>query len=343
MTLDPDRRAALLAAKLRALVRGGWGDEVAAGAEVDPLPLGAALRAPDGGAGWVLPAERAARSLGGALAWALKRGVGELHLVVDSDASTLVRRAAQLRFPVRVWQVEGRGLRPAAAVALPPERAVPADVLAWEPLLRTAGADPVAEHGLLLGEVLGLEVARVGRDDGGVRAEVGVGQFERELHATRTPGDPSPALLAEAVSAVRRQRRAGVPPHPANQLVPERWLRVLLVARPELAGAVRLAPVSPSLPRTGLRERAIAPALGVGADGQHLLAVASTGVDLDLVPAAADARLAAAAASGLDPAEIATVLVVPDGDDYPVTRRLSEELPRTSVRTVPRDWRRLTA
>jgi hypothetical protein len=62
--------------------------------------------------------------------------------------------------------------------------------------------------------------------------------------------------------------------------------------------------------------------------------VASTGIDLDLVPAAADARAA-------DPRHPALVIAVPARDDHPVTRALAAALtlPATVV-TVPDDWRR---
>ena len=61
--------------------------------------------------------------------------------------------------------------------------------------------------------------------------------------------------------------------------------------------------------------------------------VCSVGIDLDLVPAAAEARLA------LDP-EADLVLVVPERDDHPMTRALAERLRmRAEVRTVVGDWR----
>jgi hypothetical protein len=60
--------------------------------------------------------------------------------------------------------------------------------------------------------------------------------------------------------------------------------------------------------------------------------VASVGVDPDLVPAAADARL-------LHGAELPLLLVVPEGDDLSVTRGLAARLRRpATVVTVPRDW-----
>ena len=85
---------------------------------------------------------------------------------------------------------------------------------------------------------------------------------------------------------------AGRQPHPLNQLVPERWLRWLIVQQPELVGAATLTPVESVLARRNLNERSVASAAGVGADGEPLVVTCSTGVDLELVPAAADDRLA---------------------------------------------------
>jgi hypothetical protein len=63
------------------------------------------------------------------------------------------------------------------------------------------------------------------------------------------------------------------------------------------------------------------------------LFVCSVGVDLDLVPAAADAR----AAQG-DESEL--VLVLPDGDDHRVTRELVEDLVVPArIATISREWR----
>ena len=77
-----------------------------------------------------------------------------------------------------------------------------------------------------------------------------------------------------------------------------------------------------------MRERDIAVATTDGA-----VAVFSVGVDLDLVPAAAEARLAH------DP-DAALVLVVPERDDHPVTQALAGRLRRPAeVRTVSGDWR----
>jgi hypothetical protein len=77
-------------------------------------------------------------------------------------------------------------------------------------------------------------------------------------------------------------------------------------------------------------------ATGVDADGNAMVVAASTGIDLDLVPAAADARRA----SGLVDARL--VLALPPADDHPRTRQLAARLREPAeVVTVPADWKGL--
>ena len=68
--------------------------------------------------------------------------------------------------------------------------------------------------------------------------------------------------------------------------------------------------------------------------GRPLLVVCSVGIDVDLVPAAVDARLA----DGRGPR---LVLTMPEGDDHPVTRTLAAALVEPAeIVTIPGDWRR---
>lgn len=305
------------------------------GGELDlaGFPGGAVARR--GHAGWVLADERPERALGGALAWGRHAGVGELHVLGGEATGVLARRASAFASPPAVWRIEGRSLEPASPAPVGAEPPLASDVAAFAGLIRRAGAEPVIEHGVLSGEVLGLEVARVVTGDGGARLEVGVGGHDREaqrlVHGDRPPAE----ALARAVAAVLDVRRPGAPEHQMNRLAGERWLRAILVRRPELVGAGRLAPVPSPVLRTDLRRPAPAPAAGVDLDGRPLLVVCSTGIDVDLVPAAADARLA----DGRSPR---LVLVVPEVDDHPLTRTLAAALvDPAEVVALAGDWRRL--
>ena len=270
------------------------------------------------------------RALGGALAWGRKHGVSSLHVVVEDAeaAGVLARRAALFASPrVTVSVVDGTSLRPAVAAPPAEQPALSAADAELAPLIVQAGADPVVEHGVLSGEVLGLEVCRV--VDG--RLQVGVGKHDREAHLLMHSDRPPVEALADAVRLVREVRTADDgAPHEMRRLTAERWLRAVVCRRPELVGVDRLEPVPPPVPRGDLRVPAPAPAVG-----DDVVVVCSVGIDTDLVPTAADARLAHAPGGRL-------VLVVPQSDDHPLTRALAVSLVTPAeVVTVPDDWRTL--
>jgi hypothetical protein len=331
--LEPGRRQALLSAKLRALVRDRWGAE---GAQPQAFGDGAALWDPGTERGWVLAdGDAADRVLGPALAWGVKAGASELHVLVEGAgvAGTLARRAALFATPPAVWVVEGRSLREAAPGPPFADTSPTPELLAFADDIRAAGADVVVEHGLVKGEVLGLEVARVVVDDAGAHLQVGVDRHDRAVHGMR--GLPPRAALAEVVGTVRARRRRDAEHHPLRQLAPERWLRAVLVADPALAGAAELAPVPSSVTRDDLHARAPAFAAGEDDEGGPVVVACSVGVDLDVVPVAADARLA----DGRPGCRLR--IVVPGPDALPVTARLAASLrDPAEVVTVEPDWRR---
>lgn len=334
MTLEPDRRAALLAAQLGALARAGWPAE-AADAVAGTFPGGASLVAADGAVAWVLLDDEAERRVGGAMALAARAGARSLHLLVtDADAATIVaRRAGCFVDGPTVWHVDGVHRQPATA-APPAIDAAPApEAELYRPVLVAAGLTPVVEDGQLKGELRGLEVARVVVDaDGGAHVEAGVGRFDREVSDMMFAHLAETDALARAVDAVAAVRRPGAEHHPVAKLVPERWLRSVLVDHPQLVGAAELVPVGSALPRRNLLETGIASAVGTDLEGRELVVTCSTGVDLELVPGAADDRLAHAPDARL-------VLAVPARDALPVTAALAARLVAPAeVVTVGDDW-----
>ena len=265
--------------------------------------------------------------------FARQDGVDELHILVDDDGGVLARRAAAFSEPPVVWRVCGRGVEPALPTPLPSVPSPPPGAEALAELIRGAGAEVVVEHGVLVGEVLGLEVVRVVGEGDELRLEVGVGRNDREAFAAVHGDVPTDEALADAVAAVRRHRYQGAPPHPLWRLAAERWLRHRIVAEPGLVGAEDLEPVAPAVPRESLTLAVPATALGRDNRGGQLMAVCSTGIDLDLVPAAADARLAHAPSARL-------LVVVPRRDDYPAMRALAGALTSPAeVTVVSDDWR----
>lgn len=322
-----ERRAQLNALKLAAVVR----DAVA---PVDPhitpatFPGGAASIV-DGEA-WVLLDERP--SIGAALAWATRLDAESVHVVAETDTGILARRAAAFAHPVRVSQLDGRTLAPAIAERLPDRVVVRPEHLALADLIEAGGATLRIEHGVVVGEVVGLEVCRVVDDEmtGAPRLEVGVGAHDREAFGLLHGEVPTVEALAGVVEAVRRHRQADAPPHPLNRLGAERALREAALGSPASIGAATLLAEEPPVPRANVKDPVPCVAVGSTSQGRPLVAVFSTGIDLDLVPFAADARRRHAAqltgdTTG-DEAGIELVIVVPERDRHPVTVTLSRML-----------------
>ncbi len=262
-----------------------------------------------------------------------------MHLVVPRHAGVVARRAACFAPAPSVWAIEGTALVPAVAESVPVPLVVPpAPELAA--LLVDADLEVVVEDGMVRGEVLGLEVARIvhGTTTAGASIdapvlEVGVGKADRELTGMLHEGMPLGAQLERVAAIVRAHRQAGAEPHPLNRLVPERWLRARLVADPGRIGLAELHSEQAAIARANLRERGVAMAVGARPSGEPVVVACSVGIDLTAVPAAADARLALAPEADL-------VLVVPERDAHPVTTALATRLARPAeVQAVPDDWR----
>ncbi|MGQ0433781.1 MAG: hypothetical protein ACT452_15395 [Microthrixaceae bacterium] len=332
MSIAP--RSSLLTAKLRSLVIAHWGDGDRA--EVD-FPGGAALVYGD--QAWLLIDADPLKAFGPALVWSARNSASRLHLLVDSSAEVLARRATCFRDAPTIWQVDEATLAPVVpAPPAPPVAAPPAPELAG--LLVDADLEVGGEEGLVRGEVNGLEVARIvhGTTSTGIEIdapllEVGVGFADREmtamLHGSLSPVDQ----LARVADIVRQHRRPGAQRHPLNQMAPERWLRAVLVRNPGRLGLSRLVPVAPATPRPNLKDTAVAMAEGETAAGERVVVACSVGADLSLVPEAADVRLA------LDPAA-RLLLVVPERDAHPVTAELADRLHhRAEVVAVDDGWR----
>lgn len=273
------------------------------------------------------------RSLGAGVLWADKLGADRLVLISDHDnAGELARRAGYFdRHSISVVEVVGTGWKAAVAAPITPVPELPAEVWALAGLINETGARAVDDHGRLVAEVAGLEVARVTMFDDGPQIEVGVGQADRELHQLVHSNLEPDAALRRAVGMVASHRHTGAIFHPLKNMARERWLRSRLLDQPGLVGAEHLDPVPPLHPRsTVLGQRPIA-AVGTTAQGTPIVVVCSIGVDPEFVPDAADYRARFDAAADL-------VLVVPTRDRYPITERLVAELERASLVTVPPPW-----
>ncbi len=215
-----------------------------------------------------------------------------------------------------MWHADERMLLPAIAEPLPTPPAVPAGQEAFRDLIVSAGATPVVEHGVLIGEVGGLEVCRAVTDPatGAHRLEVGIGAHDREAFQLLHGDRPTAVALTEFVASVRPHREPGAPGHPLNRLARSRALRARLIERPALVGATSVVAVDPPVARLNVKDEV--PCVAVATiDGVATTVVCSAGVDLDAVPYATDARQTTSAP--------ACIVAVNAGSDLPIQHDLA--------------------
>lgn len=331
--LAPEQRHRLVAAKLAALV----GERIGRSAEVTGLPGGAATVAD--GVAWVLLDDQPERGLGTALAWAQRYDAARLEVVADTGTGVLARQATAFSLDIGVWSVQGAALV-AATPDPPPTLAEPtADALAAAGVLTTLGAEVIVEHGIVRGEVRGLEVARVVEHDGVARVQPGVGRNDREGHAlvggALDAGTPLDTLRRVVVEVSRHRRGSAADRHPLGRMARGRWLRHRLTVDPAVVGAAWLAPVEPTVVRQSVTDDA-AFAVGELLDGAPVVVGCAAGIDLGLVPGAADVRLVEAARTGVTPQ---LALVGANRALHPVIDRMAAALtdPATIV-ALPDDW-----
>ena len=240
---------------------------------------------------WVLATSRHERSLGPALIWAFRNSATELKLFTDENAGDLARIATHFNFAIEVFAVDTAGVRVAAPKSIETIEVSVADEMSAE-FIKSAGAEVVREHGVVTGEVSGLEVCRVVHSVGSGEShlEIGVGAHDREtfklLHGQTATTESLRKVIAEV--AARRVMGAGV--HPLNQLARERMLRDYVCRSPQLVGAEFLQSAQPPLPRTNLKDTVPCCAFGVSTKGEKMVVIFSVGVDPDVVSFGADAR-----------------------------------------------------
>lgn len=282
--------------KLRALVREhlGLSDEPEGRAEV--FGLGAAFVAPDHT--WVYVDGSAQRGLGPSLAWYLSQSrnsstnsLTPLHLVVERDSGVLARRGAMFDMPIHVWHANDRLLLPALAEEHLAVSSAKPEHLQFVSMIERAGAHVVIEHGVVLGEVLGLEICRVVDDavTGETRLEVGMGAHDREAFALVHGHIPTEDALASVIETVAQHRVDGARLHPLNTFGAERLLRARCIESPQLVGLESLEPADPPVVRENLKDAVPCVARGRDRSGQEAVVTFVHGIDLDVVPFALDA------------------------------------------------------
>ena len=286
MSADAERRSRLLAVKLRALVRDHLGGEQP-GESPQVFAPGAALLTESHT--WIFVDGDATRSLGSCLAWGLRHGK-PLKVLVERDSGLLARRAALMDLDLEIWHVDDRVLLPAITEDHLPRVPAHSDHLAFSGLIEAAGADVVVEHGVVAGEVRGLEICRVVNDPhtGETRLEVGLGAHDREAFAMVHGELPTEEALRRVVEAVAVHRADGADPHPLNRFGAERLMRWHALQDPASVGFASLTVAEPPVARTNVKDAVPCAAVGER-NGVRSVAVFAHGVDLDVVPFALDA------------------------------------------------------
>ena len=331
MALDQRNLSRLCTAKLRALARKDLGLDIV---DVGTFTHGA-IGSTDPHVAprmVVCLAETAAAVLGKALAARSDRSGEALHVLCAVDAGIVARRAEEFDVEIHVWEIRDSGLLPAEPRAHERPAEIDKSMMGLLAEIVAMGADPVVEHGSLIGEVRGLEIMRGHGGAESVELRVGVGDFDQEMFAMMHGARPSLDVVAEVVATVAEHRRHGAEPHPLNRIAPERWLRSVLIENPSRIGLDRLVAVEPPVPRTSIKE--IVPAVAIGRrEGSDVVVVISSGIDLELVPFAADARLRTDRDADL-------LVVVPQRDAHRITVELAGSLHRPAeIVTVADDWR----
>ena len=278
---------------------------------------------------WVYVTGRHERSLGPALMWALRNNAKALKLFSSESAGDLARIATHFDFVIEVFEFDAAGV---ACVAMPKivekiEVSVADEMFAE--FIKSAGADVVREHGVISGEVCGLEVCRVvraadsGESDGAGESEleIGVGAHDRETFKLLHGRTATIESLRKVIAEVAARRAVGAQVHPLNRLARERMLRHYVCQSPQLVGAKSLQVAQPPIVRTNLKDVVPCCAVGMSLTGEKMVVILSVGVDPDVVSFGADAR-------GQINGSAELIFAMPTRDIVPAVERVAQMLRR---------------
>jgi len=224
-------------------------------------------------------------ALGSAVIWGTAHGCERVNLIVDEGGGDLAHAATMFAEPApQIWRAHEREIHLVEPVVPKIER--PPECLDYNVVLAEAGLDIVADHGVWLGEINGLEVARVGLRDGKCSIDIGVGAYDQFASAALNVDRDAATELAMVVDMVRPHRTAGAAPHPMGRIVRARWLRTQIIRQPDLIGLDSINPIPLLHERPGLMEAQ--PAAAIGRRGNEtVLVVCSVGLDLGVAETAA--------------------------------------------------------
>ncbi|MGA0143806.1 MAG: hypothetical protein ACO3JO_04295 [Ilumatobacteraceae bacterium] len=320
--------------RLRAIVdaqRGSAGADGAIGgrSDVEVSEFGQAVGLVIDDVAWVLVTGKYERSLGPALMWALRKNATSLKLVSSERAGELARIATHFDFAIEVFELDAAGVARAAAPKSAENIEVSVADEMFADFIKSAGAEVVREHGVISGEVCGLEVCRVVRATsasdldgaGESELEIGVGAHDRETFKLLHGRTATVESLRKVIAEVAARRAVGAQVHPLNQLARERMLRHYVCLSPQLVGAKSLQPAQPPIARTNLKDVVPCCAVGVSLTGEKMVVIFNVGVDPDVVSFGADARGQINASADL-------VFAMPTRDIVPAVEQIAQMLRR---------------
>ena len=320
--------------RLRAIIdaqRGGSGAGGAIGgrSDVEVSEFGQAVGLVIDDVAWVLVTGNYERSLGPALMWALRKNATSLKLLLSERAGELARIATHFDFAIEVFELDAAGVARAAAPKSAEKIEVSVADEMYAEFIKSAGAEVVREHGVISGEVCGLEVCRVVRATsasdldgaGESELEIGVGAHDRETFKLLHGRTATVESLRKVIAEVAARRAVGAQVHPLNQLARERMLRHYVCLSPQLVGAKSLQPAQPPIARTNLKDVVPCCAVGVSLTGEKMVVIFNVGVDPDVVSFGADARGQINASADL-------VFAMPKRDIVPAVEQIAQMLRR---------------
>ncbi len=284
---------------------------------------------------WVYVTGRHERSLGPALMWALRNNAKALKLFSSESAGDLARIATHFDFAIEVFEVDAAGVARAAVPKSAEKIEVSVADEMFAEFIKSAGADVVREHGVISGEVCGLEVCRVVRaadsgEFGGAgdlvgagesELEIGVGAHDRETFKLLHGRTATIESLRKVIAEVAARRAVGAQVHPLNRLARERMLRHYVCQSPQLVGAKSLQVAEPPIVRTNLKDVVPCCAVGVSLTGEKMVVIFNVGVDPDVVSFGADAR-------GQINGSAELIFAMPTRDIVPAVERVAQMLRR---------------
>ena len=198
---------------------------VGVGSDVEVSEFGQAVGLVADDVAWVLVTGRYERSLGPAMMWALRKNAKSLKLLSSECAGDLARIATHFDFAIEVFELDAAGATRVAALKSAEKIEVNVADEMFAEFIKSAGAEVVREHGVISGEVCGLEVCRVvrvtgaGETDGASESEleIGVGAHDRETFKLLHGRTATIESLRKVIAEVAARRAVGAQVHRQTQ------------------------------------------------------------------------------------------------------------------------------